>query len=80
MTIAVELYSGGNWKNHFAMLGWVVPLADTFLQMIMEFPHAIQMTSQAVVKGFPKQRFFGNQHDNTQQKGEHSCFCNTTWA
>ena len=80
MTVAVKLYCGSYWKNHFAMLGWAVPLADTLLPTIMEFPHAIQMTSRAALRGFSKRLFFGNWRDNTQRNGEHSCFCNTTWA
>ena len=45
MTVAVKLYSGVNWKNHFAMRGWVVPLGDTLPPTIIEYPHAIQIST-----------------------------------
>ena len=76
MTVSVKLYSGGSWTNHIAVLG----CATTLLPTIMEFPRAIQMTSRAVLKGFPKRQFFENRRDNTQQNAERSCFCNTTWT
>ena len=44
------------------------------------FPRAIQITARAALKTFPKRQIFGNLRDNTQQNGEHSCFCNITWA
>ena len=38
------------------------------------------MTPRTALKGFPKQQFFGNRCENTQQNGEHNCFCSTPWA
>ena len=77
MNVGVKLYSGGKWRNHFAMLGWAVPLADTLPPTITDFPLAIQMKSRAVPKEFPKRQFFGNQRNNTKQNREHDCLYNT---
>ena len=54
MTVAVKIYSGDNWINHFAVLGCAVPLADTLLPTVMEFPCAIKMTSRAALMGLSK--------------------------
>ena len=56
------------------------PSGYTLSDDYMEFPRAIQMTSRAALKGFFKRQFFGNRRDNTQQNGEHRCFCATIWA
>ena len=50
-----------------AELGWPVPLADTLLPTVMEFPRAVQMTSRAALKGFPRRQMLGNRRDNTQK-------------
>ena len=42
------------------MFGWAVPVADTLLPTIVEYPRANQRPPRAVLKGVPKRQFFGN--------------------
>ena len=67
------------WRNYYDVFGWAVPLPDTLLLTIMEFPRAIQIMSRATRKGFPKRQFFGNRRDNTQRNGEHNCMRFRIW-
>ena len=42
--------------------------------MISLFPRAIQMTSRAVLSGFPKQQVVENKCEHTHQNEENACF------
>ena len=63
------------------MLDLAVPLADTLLPTIIwNFHMQFKWRHARRWGAFPKRQFFGNRPDNTQQNGEHSCFCATIWA
>ena len=81
MIVAVKLYCGGNWSNHFVVLDLAVPPADTLLPTIIwNFHVQFKWRHAQRWRTFPTRQFFGNRRDNTQQNGEHSCFCTTIWA
>ena len=59
---------GGTRWNHLIVLGLAVSLADAFPPMIMEFPHAIQMTSRAARLGLPKHQVVENRCEIMHKK------------
>ena len=65
-SMTVKVHSSGNWRNHFVVFGWAVPLADALLWPLWN-AHV-----QAAILWKPAQQ-------NIKNRGQ-SRFCNTTWA